>query len=144
MRCIFCLHERPPSVEHVFPLAIGGRLTIGRVCKSCNSMLGSRVDAALSDFLPIRQRRAELRLAGNGQVSPLPFDMLLGVLTLAGQPERRVETKYAPTTGKLDHRLLHHAANVVLPDGKKVRQISIDARNKDQIPKIIQRERKRH
>jgi HNH endonuclease len=144
MRCIFCLQERPPTVEHVFPLAIGGRLTIDRVCESCNSMLGSRVDAALSDFFPIRQRRAELRLAGNAQVPPLPFDMLLGVSTLAGQPERRVQTKYDPTTGKLDHRLLHHASNVILPDGRKVRQISIDARDRDQIPKIIQRERKRH
>jgi len=144
MRCIFCLQERPPSIEHVFPLAIGGRLTIDRVCELCNSMLGSRVDAALSDFVPIRQRRAELGLAGNGQVPPLPFDMLLGVSTLASQPERRVQTRYDPTSGKLDHRLLHHAANVVLPDGRKVRQISIDARDKDQIPKIIQRERKRH
>jgi hypothetical protein len=107
-------------------------------------MLGSRVDAALSDFLPIRQRRAELELAGNSEVPPLLFDMLLGVSTLANQPERRVQTKYDPVTGKLDHRLLHHAANVVLPDGTKVRQISIDARDKDQIPKIIQRERKRH
>jgi hypothetical protein len=144
MRCIFCLQERARSVEHVFPLAIGGRLTIDRVCESCNSMLGSRVDAALSDFFPIRQRRAELRLAGNGQVPPVPFDVLLGVSTIAGQAERRVQTKYDPTTGKLDHRLLHHAANVVLPDGRKVRQISIDARDRGQIPKIIQRERKRH
>jgi hypothetical protein len=144
MRCIFCLLERPPSLEHVFPLAIGGRLTIDRVCHSCNSMLGSRVDSALSDFFPIRQRRAELGLAGNSATAPTPFEMLLGVATLASQPERRIETRYNPTTGKLDHRLLHHAADIVMPDGKKVRQISIDARDKDQVPKIIQRERKRH
>jgi hypothetical protein len=144
MRCIFCLQERPPTVEHVFPLAIGGRMTFDRVCKSCNSLLGSRVDAALSDFFPIRQRRAELGLAGNSEVPPLPFDMLLGVATLASDPDRRIQTKYDRVTGKLDHRVLHHAANVVLPDGRKVRQISIDARDKDQIPKIIQRERKRH
>src|ERR1700682_6141321 len=102
MLCIFCLQERPPTIEHVFPLAIGGCLTIDRVCKSCNSMLGSQVDAALSDFFPIRQRRAELRLAGNGQVPPLPFDVLLGVATLADNPEKRIQTKYDPATGKLD------------------------------------------
>ena len=24
MRCIFCLNEREPSIEHIFPDAIGG------------------------------------------------------------------------------------------------------------------------
>jgi hypothetical protein len=67
MRCIFCLLERPRSVEHVFPLAIGGKLTTDRVCQQCNSTLGSRVDSALSDFPPVRQRRAELALAGNAE-----------------------------------------------------------------------------
>jgi hypothetical protein len=107
-------------------------------------MLGSRVDSALSDYLPVRQRRAELGLAGNSKAPPTPLEMLLGVATLAGHPERRIETRYNAVTGKLDHRLLHHAANVVMPDGVKVRQISVDARDKDQVPKIIQRERKRH
>src|ERR1039457_2774643 len=30
MRCIFCLKDRQPSSEHVFPEAIGGTLTIDR------------------------------------------------------------------------------------------------------------------
>lgn len=119
-------------------------MTTDRVCHSCNSTLGSRVDSALSDFLPIRQRRAELGLTGNSETSPNPFEMLTGVATLAGEDGRRIKTKFDPITGKLDHRLLHHAAEVELPSGQKVRQISIDARDKDQIPKIIQRERKRH
>jgi hypothetical protein len=113
MRCIFCLQERTPSVEHVFPLSIGGRLTTDRVCQQCNSTLGSRVDSALSDFLPVRQRRAELALAGNADAPPVPMEMLLGIANLAGQPERRIKTRYDPATGKLDHRLLHHAADVV-------------------------------
>lgn len=143
MRCIFCLGERPPSLEHVFPLAIGGRLTTDRVCEWCNSMLGARVDSALGDFLPIRQRRAELKLAGNSATPPNPVEILLGVAALAGDAEQRIQTRYNASTGKLEHRLLHQAANVVLPDGTKIRQISIDARDKNQIPKIIQRERKR-
>ena len=56
MLCIFCCKERASSLEHVFPLAIGGTVTTDRVCRECNSMLGTRVDAALSDFLPIRMR----------------------------------------------------------------------------------------
>jgi hypothetical protein len=59
MLCIFCDQERAPSIEHVFPLAIGGTVTTDRVCAPCNSVLGSRVDAALSDFFPVRMRRAE-------------------------------------------------------------------------------------
>ena len=39
MRCIFCSNERPSSLEHVFPLAIGGHITTDRVCKECNSTL---------------------------------------------------------------------------------------------------------
>jgi hypothetical protein len=106
-------------------------------------MLGSRVDSALCNFLPVRQRRAELGLAGNSEASPVPFEMLLGIANLAGDPERRIETRYDAATAKLDHRLLPHAVTVVMPDGTKVLQISLDARDKDQIPKIIQRERKR-
>jgi len=78
MRCTFCFEERPPSLEHVFPLAIGGTIETDRVCRVCNSTLGTRVDAALSDFLPIRTRRAKLGLVGNAGVSPI--SQLVGFL----------------------------------------------------------------
>src|SRR5258708_823080 len=84
MRCIFCSNERPPSLEHVFPLAVGRHITTDRVCKECNSTLGSRVDAALCDFLPIRRRRAELGLAGNASEPPGQFELLEGVVSLVG------------------------------------------------------------
>lgn len=144
MRCIFCLSERPPSLEHIFPLAIGGTITTDRVCKPCNDMLGSRIDAALSDFFPIRQRRAELKLSGHGGEPPQLFEMLLGDHTLIGPEAKRIKTTFNKSTGKLDLRQLYHAADVVLPDGKKARQITLDARDRDQIPKVFQRERKRH
>lgn len=144
MRCIFCLEERPPSQEHVFPRAIGGLLTIDRVCDQCNSELGTRVDAALCDFLPVRARRAKLGLAGNSGVVPEWYEILLGDATVVGEAAGRIQTTFDKDTGKLSHRQLHHAANVVLPSGQKVRQITVDARDKDQIPKIIRRERQRH
>jgi hypothetical protein len=144
MLCIFCLEERPPSLEHVFSLAIGGTVKIDRVCSQCNSALGSRVDAALSDFLPIRTRRAKLGLAGHGREPPGQFEILLGDQKLIGPTANRIRTTLNKATGKLDIRQLHHATDVILPDGRKVRQVTIDARDKDQIPKIIQRERKRH
>lgn len=144
MLCIFCYKERAPSLEHVFPLAIGGTITTDRVCGECNSALGTRVDAALSDFFPIRMRRAKLGLAGNKGAPPAWHEMFLGEAKLIGQAADRVRTTFNKATGKLETLRLYHAADVVTPDGKKIRQITLDARDKGQIPKIIQRERKRH
>lgn len=144
MRCIFCLEDRPGSVEHVFPKAIGGTLTFDRVCQSCNSMLGTRVDAALSDSFMVRGRRAELGLAGNSGVPPALHEILLGVHELDGKPDQRIEVTFNKATRKLELRTLHHASDVTMPDGTKARQIVVDTRDVDQIPKIIQRERKRH
>jgi hypothetical protein len=144
MRCIFCLKDRPGTEEHVFPLAIGGRVTIDRVCRLCNSTLGSRVDAALSNSFVVRARRAELGLSGSSGTPPAAYEMLVGVAKLANEPERRIQTKFNKKSGRLDIRALHHATDVIMPNGSKARQIVIDARDKDQIPKIIQRERKRH
>lgn len=144
MLCIFCSQERPPSVEHVFALAIGGTITTNRVCEECNSTLGTRVDAALSDFFPIRMRRAKLGLRGNNREPPQWYEMFLGEAKLVGQTANRVRTIFNEETGKLETRQLHHAENVVTPEGNKIRRITIDARDKDQIPTIISRERKRH
>lgn len=144
MLCIFCDQERPSRIEHIFPLAIGGTITIDRVCEECNSTLGSRVDAALSDFFPIRMRRANLALSGNNKEPPHWYEMFLGDAVLVGQTANRIQTTFNKATGKLETRQLYHAEDVVTQDGKKMRRITIDARDKDQIPKIIQRERKRH
>lgn len=144
MRCIFCSKDRPPSLEHVFPRAIGGTITTDRVCQQCNSTLGSRVDAALTDFLPVRTRRAKLGLAGNAGAIPGWHEIFLGNAKLIGPAANRVQTTFDRATGKLDTRQLYHAADVVRPDEKNARQITLDLRDKDQIPKIIQRERKRH
>lgn len=144
MRCIFCLQERPGSEEHVFPLAIGGRLTTDRVCEPCNSVLGSRVDAALSDSLMVRTRRAQLGLAGNSGVPPSLHEILLGVHQLAEDPEPRIKSTFNKATGKLDLRALHHASDIVMPDGSRARRIVMDERDIGQLPKIIQKERERH
>jgi HNH endonuclease len=135
--------ERSSSVEHVFPLAIGGTITTERVCPACNSALGSPSDAALIDFLPIRIRRAMLGLAGRGRESPSQFDILLGEQELIGPAANRIRTRLNKTTGKLDIQQLPHREEIALADGTKVLQVTLDERDKDKIPKIIQRERKR-
>ena len=143
MLCIFCLEDRPSTLEHVFPLAIGGTITTDRVCGDCNSILGTRVDGALSDFFPIRMRRARLGLAGNSGTPPMWYELLEGESSVIGQAASRVRVSFSEATGGLDTRQLYHAADVESPDGSKFRQITLDARDIDQIPKIIQRERKR-
>lgn len=143
MRCIFCSLDRPSSEEHVFPLAIGGTITTDRMCEPCNSTLGSRVDAALSDFFPIRMRRAMLNLAGNSGTAPAWHEMFLGKVKLLGQAADQAHITFNKATGQLETRQLKHVVETVTPDGQKVLQITLDARDKDQIPKIIARERKR-
>nr|WP_298260151.1 HNH endonuclease [Bradyrhizobium sp.] len=144
MRCIFCSKERPPSLEHVVPLAIGGSLTTDRVCEPCNSELGSRVDLALTDYLPIRVRRGELGLAGNSRKPPGRFELLTGDVELVGEAGGRLRVTYDEATNKLDLHRLYQATDAITPDGQKIRQIVVDARDKEKVTVIINRERKRH
>ena len=93
----------------------------GAGAEAHHSTLGSRVDAALSDFFPIRTRRAKLGLAGNAGATPELFEMLIGDAKLIGQTANRVPT-LNKATGKLNYRQLYQASDAVMPDGKKARQ----------------------
>lgn len=143
MRCIFCSMDSLPSNEHVFPRAIGGTITTNRVCEPCNSAFGSRVDVALTDFFPIRMRRAKLNLAGNSGTVPPWYEMFLGKAKLVGHNADQVHITFNEKTGHLDTRQLKHVSDSVTPDGQKMFQITIDARDKDQLPKMLARERAR-
>jgi len=48
IKCIFCLNDKPPSIEHVVPKSLGGNLTIRFVCKKCNGDLSS-LDQSLAE-----------------------------------------------------------------------------------------------
>ncbi len=143
MRCIFCLEDRPPSDEHVFPLAIGGSLHTDRVCLACNSILGDAVDAPLCNHVLIVVRRAQLKLAGNSDTIPDALKALFRIGTLVGDPTKRLQVRKNAETGKLDLRMLYHATETELGAGVKQRQIVIDAKDAGQLGTIIQRERKR-
>lgn len=143
MRCLFCLEERPPGDEHIFPRAIGGTLRTDRVCDPCNSVLGATVDAPLTDHFLIALRRSHLKLAGNSGNVPDEIDLMLGTGILASDPSRRIRTILNPETGKLDSRVLYSASDVTLDDGTMARRIIIDERDAGRIGTIIQRERKR-
>ena len=81
----------------------------GAGAEAHHSTLGSRVDADLSDFFPIRTRRAKLGLAGNAGATPELFEMLIGDAKLISQTANRVQTTLNKATGKLNHRQLYHA-----------------------------------
>lgn len=143
MRCMFCLKDRPESLEHVFPLAIGGCLTTLRVCEPCNSFLGREVDAGLTDNVLMVLRRSQLGLVGNSGKVPDPFSTIFRHGTLAERPDHRVVVQFNPKERKLDVRLLHHESTVTLADGREVKQILVDASDAASLRKILQRERKR-
>lgn len=142
MQCWFCLQQRPGSAEHLFPLAIGGTLLTDRVCRDCNSVLGRDVDAGVVNHLLVALRRDQLGLQGNS--GAIPDGMaLLGQGVLAADPGQRVRVSTGPD-GRLDVRLLYRAEEEALPDGALVRRITIDARDASELPKMLQRERRRH
>jgi HNH endonuclease len=144
VRCIFCLRECPGSIEHIFPYAIGGCITIDRVCKECNDQLGSRVDVALCNDFFVRGRRADLALAGRGGEAPPKYEMLLGEATLACNPEQRVLTTYDKSTGKIDTKTLPSVIKNVEPDGTTKYRIIVDSRDTQALAITINRLRKRH
>ena len=144
IRCIFCLLKKPGTEEHIFPFAIGGRLITDRVCGKCNSELGSRIDAASIDSFMVYNRRADLGLVGSSGKEPVQHEIFLRGGTLASDPKQRVKVTFNKRTKTLDFRVVHRAEDILMPDGSTARRITIDARDAAELPKIIQRERKRH
>ena len=68
------MEESLRSVEHVFPDAIGGSLTLADMCKSCNNHLGDSADVHLTDHVLIKFDRQRFNLAGKGGAVPNPFE----------------------------------------------------------------------
>ena len=143
MRCIFCLEERAPSREHVFPESIGGTFVIDRVCKTCNERLGAKVDCKLSDHLACLVVREQLGMIdGVGRpVRSWPRFFREGVL--AADQTRTIEIRQDRETGRFNAKLRPHSRAITSPEGVIGEEISIDLSDIDQLPKIVQRRRKR-
>lgn len=62
--CIFCLKATEMTKEHIIPESIGGKIHIMNVCKACNSLLGTEVDAPYCSNLPIALSREQYKLHG--------------------------------------------------------------------------------
>lgn len=143
MRCIFCLKEREPSCEHVLPEAIGGTLTIDRVCKPCNERLGGKVDCKLSDHLACVAMREELGMT-DGEGRPVRFwAKFMRDGKLAADPTRTIEVRQDRETGNFTTKLRYHRQVQEGDDGAESVQISVDLSDIDRLPTIVQRERGR-
>lgn len=152
MRCIFCLSERPPGNEHVFPRAIGGTLRTDRVCdeaptgtRSCNSKLGSVADAPLTAHPFIAKHRERLGLAGYSGKVPDAAQALLGKGgVLAADPTQKMQLVKNHATGMLEPQMLYNRKTEILPDNTTRHQITIDARGGiEEIKRILTREIRR-
>jgi len=142
MRCFFCLEEREPTAEHVFPDAIGGTLTTARVCKPCNEFLGAKVDARLADHPHILIKRAEFRMTTSAGKAIDPLQKMFSIGKLASQPEKRIQLVPDPVTGQLVPRMMYHSTRKTFDDGTEAIQITLDENDIGEIEKIIQRARK--
>jgi hypothetical protein len=107
-------------------------------------MLGSRIDKALTDNFVVRTHRALTGMAGNSGAAPPLHETLEGVGELAGYPGRRVHISYNEATNRLDAKALPVVTPLETPDGVQGCHIILDEKDLDKLPRIIQRERKKH
>ena len=148
MKCIFCLEERTPTVEHIFPLAIGGSLTTDRVCQSCNSALGTSADGPLVKHPLVLMKRQQLRISDRSGKIPDALGEFVKEGTLAEDSSKKFRISTDQDQGIAKVELLYGEKEIVLPDGSKAKQVAVDAsdteRAKKQLRRIIQRERERN
>ena len=74
MKCIFCLEEKEPSVEHIIPESIGGCLRMSKVCSECNSELSRLVDNPFANSPFIKLYRYMHSIGGKRGKIPFPFE----------------------------------------------------------------------
>jgi hypothetical protein len=144
MLCIFCLEESSPSQEHVFPDAIGGTLTINRVCRRCNDRVNQWADRDVIQHPFVRMRRALLKIPDRRGNVLDPLADILGKGTIVGDEcGQEVIVRLDPLTDRPTLKLIYQRAEKEGQGGKKEVEIKIDARDADKLPTILQRERKR-
>jgi hypothetical protein len=140
MICIICLQEKDSmSVEHIFPDAIGGTLTINNVCKQCNDKLGHDVDIHLLNHFFIKGERMRLNLKGKSGKTPNIFENAV----LADDPSRKVRYEINHETNQKKVYLLPSVKKEKHEDGTLTFHISADKRDMTKIPAMINKMLKR-
>lgn len=143
VKCIFCLKDKPPSEEHLFPLAIGGVFVIWRVCKGCNDQLGAGADASLTNHALCVVARDQLRIPDRNGNIPSFIQTYLREGVLVEQPDQKTRTVINQKTGQVEVRWVYHATSTSPQPDVEHKTITLDASEAHRIPTIIQRERAR-
>lgn len=73
MRCIICKEDKDESKEHIIPESLGNKTLItNRVCKECNSKLGSNVDDYFANHIIVKWIRKNKNIYGKNE-KPIKF-----------------------------------------------------------------------
>ncbi|MGR6342355.1 HNH endonuclease [Priestia megaterium] len=141
MRCIICKQLKENlTEEHIFPDAIGGTLTLKNVCKECNNKLGHSVDHHLVDNWFIQAERLSLKLRGKSGKLPNP----LGNGVLKENPKQKVRYHFNSDGNPREVYLVPHIEKETKDDDTEIIKISIDRKDKDKLPGIINKISKRY
>lgn len=142
MKCIFCLEEKPEdelSEEHVFPEAVGGIYKINSVCKPCNDRLGHQVDHHLTNNWLVASHRFILRIRGKSKTIPNPIEN--GVLK--DNPSHRLKYLFDDDGHPQDLYTVPNVEKKKLENGSEVIKLTIDEKDREKIPIIVNKIRKR-
>jgi hypothetical protein len=130
--CILCLESTEPlTEEHIFPEAAGGNISKYVLCKSCNDKLGHWVDAPYVNQKHIQLARVTYKIPGKTGNIPQPFSDIYAINGSDGQLKIKLDKNFAP-------RVVPQAPKVwITEDGEVGISLSVDAKNRKDIPKII-------
>ncbi|EHH05411.1 hypothetical protein ATCR1_14811 [Agrobacterium tumefaciens CCNWGS0286] len=138
VKCIFCLEVKQSSKEHIFPEAIGGKLSVFSVCTDCNNWLGGKIDRHLTSLPSVQLARAQLNIAGKRGGIPHGFEILTGrsfILDENGERQAAWVTydkEKNTTLFKLEPTITEHKND----EGQTVVKFSGDPSD---LPKLIQK-----
>ncbi|MPY67781.1 HNH endonuclease [Deinococcus sp. SDU3-2] len=134
-QCIFCLNFfQELTDEHIIPDAIGGSLVIRRVCKDCNSYLGSKVDVHLVSNFLVEIVRFQKGLTGRRKnlKHPLSYGKLVSDPNVGIKWEIGEE---APGKLILDTNVKYYTDE----NGAQRVAISLDATKEVELPEILEK-----
>ena len=132
--CIICRELKDKMTdEHVIPESINGYYHIYKVCKSCNSILGEKVDSKLVNHKFIQFERHISSIKGKSGTIPNPFS---GTHHIKDEKEQKVIIKLGDN-GQLIPQLLPKVPDKIRP-GEKI-LITIDASDIHLKEKIIEK-----
>ena len=133
--CIICHSDDVELTdEHVIPEALGGCYHSYNVCKSCNSILGSKVDAQLSKHIILRLCREKYQLKGKtGEIPSFFFDQ---PIHLEDNPNQQMQF-YKDKNGEMRLKYKY------LEEGEKTFSITMDGSEKKRIEQILKKKKQR-